>query len=144
MGLDFRRAHRGEALPMSARVMLALTTSETHPWSHDRTNVDAYLSHQRNSGWTVREAYFRNWVMWRHWIPERHRVLILPAEQGFAAPEDFRLFIGMEALRCCDPQWPNVPAVRLHHLFPELAGMPVEHLRRRYVRAERQVLRLER
>lgn len=122
-------------------VRLVLTLS-TNPVPANFTNslmLDVYLARLARAGWTLRQAYFRNWIIWRNHGEDPHGLIVLPAEK--AADEDgFALFIAVDVLRCTSRRWP-VETGAITRLVPRLAMLPPTMLADRYRGVERELTR---
>lgn len=124
------------------RVVIALTTRPIAPGFTVSPPLDAYLARLKGAGWTLREAYYRNWVIWRYRSGNPHGLIVFPAERSIASEEDFALFIAVETLRCTKLTEPLNDGAYVAALCPRLAQLPLPELQSRYRRAKQQLLRL--
>lgn len=118
------------------RLVLALSTN---PVPADFTNsplLNLYLARLAGAGWVLREAYYRNWTIWRNRGEDPRGLIVLPAEKS-SDEDGFALFVAVEILRCVTRKWPVEPSA-IARLVPRLAPLPATELAERYRTVERE------
>jgi len=119
------------------RWALALSTS---PVPADFTNsepLNAYLAMLRDVGWMIRQAYYRNWTIWRDGDDHPNGLIVLPIERP-SSTDDFALFVAAEVLRSTTRARP-VDNRLIRRLVPSLGKLPDAAIDDRLRRVELQL-----
>lgn len=122
------------------RLALALSTS---PVPADFTNsepLNAHLMALQNAGWVIRQAYYRNWTIWRNRDEDPGGLIVLPCERPVYS-DDFALFVAEEVARCTTRTWPVDDRI-VRQLVPSLGKLPAAAIDERRRQAELQLTRL--
>lgn len=122
------------------RLVLALSTGPVPAGFTNSQMLNAYLARLGRAGWMLRQAYYRNWTIWRSRGEDPRGLIVLPIERPASDEDGFALFVATELLRCTMRTWPVAPST-VARLVPRLAMLPPSMLVDRYRAVERALTR---
>lgn len=104
------------------RLLLALSTSRLPTDPTDSSPFNAFITRLIAAGWTIRQAYYRNWTIWRNAGGQAHGLIVLPIERQRSGTLH-TIFVAVEVLRAVTGKWP-VDTRLMEQLLPNRLTTP--------------------
>jgi hypothetical protein len=120
------------------RLMLALSTTPLPADPTDSPPLNAFITRLTVAGRTIRQAYYRNWTIWRHTSGNARGLIVLPIER----PKSNALhasFIAVELLRGVTGKWP-IDMTLVDQLVPNRLAAPPGKSCKEYRAAELELI----
>lgn len=120
------------------RLLLALSTTPFPADPTDSLPLNAFITRLIGVGWTIRQAYYRNWTIWRNGGGNARGLIVLPIERP-RSDTLHAIFIAVEVLRAVTGKWPIEMAL-VEQLVPNQLATPPGKSFDGYRAAERELI----
>ncbi|MBY8826563.1 hypothetical protein [Hephaestia mangrovi] len=104
------------------RLMLALSTMPLPADPTESPPLNAFITRLTVAGWTIRQAYYRNWTIWRNTSGHARGLIVLPMERP-KSNALHAIFIAVELLRGVTGKWP-IDMTLVDQLVPNRLAAP--------------------
>lgn len=120
------------------RLLLALATTPLPRDPTDSPPLNAFIARLVAAGWTIRQAYYRNWTIWRNAGGHARGVIVLPIERP-KSNTLHAIFIAVELLRGVTGKWP-IDMTLVDQLVPNRLAAPPDKSCEEYRAAELELI----
>jgi len=120
------------------RLLLALSTTPIPIDPTDSLPLNGLIARLIAAGWTIRQAYYRNWIIWRNTHEDARGLIVLPMERP-SSNTLHAIFIAVEVLRGVTGKWP-IEITLVEELIPNLLTTPSGNIFDQYRAAERELI----